>query len=483
MIGQSCDQELMFLPCPLVELIPDDHILKRVDAILDLAWLRDAVADCYDTHGGRPSIPPESAVRLMLAGFFLGIVHDRPLLREAQVNLAIRWFARYRLSDALPDHSTLSRLRQRWGAERFKALFCRTVQQCVAAGLVSGETVHIDATLIRADVSWESLVVQHAEQVVAANAPPPEEEPPTAQRTPRAPKPPKAKKRSTTDPDASQATSCRSFHLEPTYKQHTAVDDQAGVIVDVALETGEANEGVQLLAQVARVAEQTGVLPTTITGDRGYAHPTNYEALELLAIDAVIPPPKLGRRQQERLPVRRFRYDAVHQRVRCPGGRILLPAGTTEAGTRFRACPADCRACRWRARCFTATAKARQVLIVPGYEALLRARRRKARGWDTDTVEAYRRHCWRAEGTHGELKTRHGLRRAVRRGLAQVAIQMYLTAAVLNLKRLAMAAWHAGNALLAALFPLLGIVCVQERDDRGRGRFFENNGMRLAWGW
>lgn len=354
------------------------------------------------------------------------------------------------------------------------------MQQCLAAGLVSGETVHIDATLIRADVRWESLVVQHAEQVVAANDPPTDAEPPAPKRMPRAPKPPKAKKRSTTDPDATQATSCRAFHLEPTYKQHTAVDDQAGVIVDVALETGEANEGAQWLAQVARVAELTGILPTTVTGDAGYAHPTNYAALELLEIDPVIPPAKVGRRKPERLPLCRFRYDAVHQRVRCPGRCVLLPAGTTDAGTRFRARATDCRACVWRARCFAATAKARQVLIVPGYAALLRARRRKARGWDAETVAAYRRHRWRVEGVHGELKTRHGLRRAVRRGWGQVAIPMYLTAAVINLKRLATAAGQAASAILAALASRLGVVSSQARVHRCRGRFPEDNWMRVV---
>lgn len=466
MIGQFNDQELIYLPCPLVELIPDDHILKRVNAILDLSWLRDAVAECYDVRNGRPSIPPESAVRLMLAGFFLGIVHDRQLMRDAQVNLAIRWFARYRLSDELPDHSTLSRLRQRWGVERFKTIFCRTVQQCIAAGLVSGETVHIDATLIRADVSWESLVVQHAEQVVEINDPQVEDESPSSKRKPRAPKPPKAKKRSTTDPDATQATSCRSFNLEPTYKQHTAVDDENGVIVDVALETGEANEGTQLVEQVARVSELTGILPTTVTCDSGYAHPMNYEAMEQLGIDAVIPPTKIGRRKQECLPLRRFRYDDIHQRVRCPGGCILLPSSKSEKGTIFRSKPSDCRACALRARCFSPSAKVRQILIVPAYTALLRARRRKARGWTSETVEAYRRHRWRVEGVHGEIKTRHGFRRAVRRGLEQVAIQMYLTAAVINLKRLANAAKQAFCAILADLFSLLYTIYVKEHVNR-----------------
>jgi IS5 family transposase len=84
----------------------------------------------------------------MLAGFLLGIVHDRRLLREAQVNIAIRWFVGYGLHELLPDHSSLTRIRQRWGAERFRRIFQRTVQACLAAKIAMGEIVHIDASLI-----------------------------------------------------------------------------------------------------------------------------------------------------------------------------------------------------------------------------------------------------------------------------------------------------------------------------------------------
>ena len=148
----------------LRDLVPDDHVLARVDRVLDLSWLRAEVRDCYAADGaGRPGIDPEVAIRLMLAGFLLGIVHDRRLMREAQVNIAIRWFAGFGLHEVLPDHSSLTRIRQRWGAERFRTMFARTVQACVAAGIAKGEVVHIDATLIRADVSWESLGVRHAE--------------------------------------------------------------------------------------------------------------------------------------------------------------------------------------------------------------------------------------------------------------------------------------------------------------------------------
>ena len=158
-------QPELFVAGSLRDVLPDDHVLVRVDRVLDLSWLPDEIADLYDAAAGRPSIDPEVAVRLMLAGFLLGIVHDRRLLREAQVNLAIRWFCGYGLHEALPDHSSLTRIRQRWGAERFRRIFERTVRACVDAKIARGEVVQVDASLIRADVSWESLAVRHVEVV------------------------------------------------------------------------------------------------------------------------------------------------------------------------------------------------------------------------------------------------------------------------------------------------------------------------------
>jgi transposase len=145
----------------LIERIPDEHILVRVDRVLDLSWLRSEVDSLYCIDNGRPGIDPEVAVRLMLAGFLLGFVHDRRLMREAQVNIAIRWFVGYALHEALPDHSSLSRIRQCWGADLFRHVFERTVRACVEAKIATGEVVHVDASLIRTNVSWESLVERH----------------------------------------------------------------------------------------------------------------------------------------------------------------------------------------------------------------------------------------------------------------------------------------------------------------------------------
>jgi len=193
----------------------DDHILKRVDKILDLSWLREEVKDCYCLDNGRPGIDPEAAVRLMLAGLFQGIIHDRRLMREAQVNLAIRWFAGYRLDEPLPHHSSLTRIRQRWGPERFKRVFQRTVAGCVEAGLVNGETVHVDATLIRADVSWASLAERHVAQVLKENESDNGPEDPKGGHGPGGgrSRSRKSRKYSTTDPDATLATGNKNAAL------------------------------------------------------------------------------------------------------------------------------------------------------------------------------------------------------------------------------------------------------------------------------
>jgi len=402
-------QEMLFIPGRLSDYIPDDHILRRVHAILDLRWLADEVRGLYSKSSGRPCIEPERAVRLMLAGFFHGIVHDRKLVREAQVNIAYRWFAGYELDEAIPDHSTLTRIRQRWGEEKFRLIFEKSVKQCIKAGMVAGEMCHIDASLVRADVSWKSLVARHVEKVFAENESgvkdedPPEDDPPDQIESPSAKKPGKVKKVSKTDPEASMATSSHDFRLEPTYKQIT------------------------------------GAVPKTVTADAGYASGRNYQALEQAEITGVIPPQK-ARKPKGGVALRRFKYDPVHGIVRCPMGKKLVRSARGKLGWFYRARASDCKACPLREKCVPMSTRSRSVYLGDGYCALLRARRKKEQGWTEELWEAYKRHRWQVEGVHGEAKNEHGMRRAVRRGLSNMRIQCYLTAAVINLKRLAMAA-------------------------------------------
>jgi transposase len=439
MLGSKGRGQLeLFVTGSLRQLVPDEHVLARVDRVLDLSWLREEVAVLYCDGNGRPGIDPEVAVRLMLAGFLLGIVHDRRLMREAQVNIAIRWFAGYGLHEALPDHSSLTRIRQRWGVERFRRIFERTVKACVAAKIAKGEIVHIDASLIRADVSWESLAVRWVEATGEANAEAGHEAEKTSRQTG------KYKKVCTTDPDATMATNARNRRLEPAYKQHTAVDDLRGVVLDVDVTTGEVNEGQIIERQVDAAMAVTGVPITAVTADAGYAYAKVYGALERRRIDALIPTKAEPIRCA--VPLRRFRYDARHDIVKCPRGKILRPGRPIAHGRFFYSRARDCARCSLASLCLSKGRVHKAVVIGDDYPALLRARRRRER-WSDEDRRLYQRHRWRSEGFHGEAKTWHGLARAVRRGLANMRIQSFLTAAAINLKRLA-------AALLALLWTL-----------------------------
>jgi transposase len=435
------DQLELFLTGSLRQLVPDDHVLARVDRVLDLSWLREEVGDCYCVDDGRPGIDPEVAVRLMLAGLLSGIVHDRKLMREAHVNVAIRWFVGYGFHERLPHHSSLTRIRQRWGEQRFREIFKRTVEACLKAKIATGEIVHIDASLIRADVSWESLVEQHVGEVIEENKFDEEME---AEKRGR--QSGKHKKVSTTDPDATMSTTARNRRLEPCYKQHTAVDDKRGVILDVEVTTGEKNEGEMIEPQVDEVRATTEVAIKTVTADAGYAYAKVYGALERRDIKALIP--TKAEPIKSRVPLRRFRYDAKHDILKCPRGRILRPARPYKHGRFFYSKARDCARCPLRAQCLSKGRVNKAIVLSNDYPALLRARRRREK-WTEEDRRLYRRHRWRSEGLHGEAKTWHGLARAVRRGLANMKIQAYLTAAAINLKRLA-------TAFLALLLRWLG---------------------------
>lgn len=428
MLGRKERGQLeLFITGSLRDLIPDDHVLVKIDHVLDLGWLRAEVTELYCADNGRPGIDPEVAVRLMLAGFLLGIVHDRRLMREAQVNLAIRRFIGYALHEALPDHSSLTRIRQRWGEDIFRRIFTRVVQQCQAAGLVSAETVHIDASLIRANVSMDALVSHHLDAVEAAN---------DAERDARTSG--KFKKLCRTDPDATMATSSRA-PLRPAYKQHTAVDDLAGVVVDVEIVTGEEHDTGRFTERLDAIGEALGATPDRITADTIYGVGRVYAALEERQIEAVIPPLRSPRRKgAQGFPTERFKYDPHHDVVRCPAKKRLTPRNSTKSGRWYRADRRDCARCPLKAQCLPQGAPSRRVHIVTNHAAILRARRKRA-AWGKDDHAIYTRHRWRVEGAHGTAKTLHGLARAIRRGLENMKIQALLTAIAMNLKKLAAA--------------------------------------------
>ena len=173
-----------------------------------------------------------------------------------------------------------------------------------------------------------------------------------------------------------------------------------------------------------------------MTADAGYAYAKVYAAFEKRGIDAVIP--AKAEPIRSRVPMRRFRYDAKNDILKCPKGRILRPKRPLKYGASSTRELRTARAARSRRIACRKGAPTRPSWSGDDYPALLRARRRRER-WSAEDRRLYQRHRWRSEGFHGEAKSWHGLARAIRRGLANMKIQAYLTAAAINLKRLAAA--------------------------------------------
>ena len=147
-----------FTPLPSVtleELIPADHFYRHLDRILDLSFLRALVEATY-AEMGRPSIDPVVFFKLQLVMFFEGIRSERQLVETASLHLAHRWYLGYALDEDLPDHSSLTRIRQRLGVDTFARFFEQVVDLCQEAGLVWGQELYIDATRVRANAQTSS---------------------------------------------------------------------------------------------------------------------------------------------------------------------------------------------------------------------------------------------------------------------------------------------------------------------------------------
>jgi len=139
-----------FEPLPhdlsLEELLPDENFYRCLQARLDLSFVRELVAALY-AGGGRPSVDPVVFFKLQLVMFFEDIRSERQLMRAASDRLSVRWYLGYDLFEALPDHSSLTRIASRFGLEVFRSFFERIVEECARAGLVWGEEFFFDATL------------------------------------------------------------------------------------------------------------------------------------------------------------------------------------------------------------------------------------------------------------------------------------------------------------------------------------------------
>ena len=148
----------MFHYFNIEDLVPEDHILRIIDNVIDFSFVHNLVKESYCSDNGRPGVNPELVVRMILVGYLYNLSEKR-LCEEVKMHAAYRWFCKLSFDDTVPDRSTLNKLRNhRWASVNlFEKIMHTIVQQCIDAGLVSGKHLGVDGTQIRANASIKSL--------------------------------------------------------------------------------------------------------------------------------------------------------------------------------------------------------------------------------------------------------------------------------------------------------------------------------------
>src|SRR2546422_1905940 len=153
------DQEQLFYSFCLEEVVPDDHQVRAIAAVLDLSWVYGELSPHYPALG-RPSVDPVLMIRMLILGYAFGLRSERLLCREVKVNLAYRWFCGLSIEDKIPDHSAFSRARNERFRDNdiFRRVFERVVEACISVGLVGGKEFAVDASLIVADANKQRSI-------------------------------------------------------------------------------------------------------------------------------------------------------------------------------------------------------------------------------------------------------------------------------------------------------------------------------------
>jgi transposase len=446
MMGRlTADQAQFFYAFHLDEVVPADHVVRRIDAVLDLGWIHKELAPFY-SNTGRPSIDPELMIRMLLVGYVFAIRSERRICAEVQVNLAYRWFCRLSIEDKIPDHSVFSRARhERFReSEVFRGVFERVVVSCIAVGLVGGEAFSIDASLIKADVDQTKRMPGDE----AVNWPKPEEASRAVAEYLAAldeahhvtedidhgdhdRKPPK--QISLTDPQAAWVARKK---MSPffAYDANYLIDNKLGIIVDAeGTRANRSEETAVTETMIARVARRHDLSPNRLAADTAYGTGRLLRWLTDRDIAPHIPVWDKSRQTNGRFTRDDFSYDKQRNVYLCPGGKLLTSTGNIDQGRilYYRALRSDCSACTLKPQCTIGPVRK----VTRDIDEEVRDRVRALA--DTEAFQQSRRERKKVEMLFAHMKRILKLDRLRLRGLSGARDEVLLVATAQNLRKLA----------------------------------------------
>lgn len=447
MLKKPSPQQTELEMVTLEQLVPDDHLLRKVDAAIDFGFIREMTEGLYCPDNGRPPIPPEILFKALFVGYLFGVRSERQLMREIEVNVAYRWFIGLRLTDRVFDASTFSQNRRRRfdGTDIAQRIFDHIVEQAIARGLVGGEVLYTDSTHLKANANkgrydkemvaksraayWDDLDAAVTADRAAHGKKP---------LTPNDRQPPvKETKVSRTDPDAGYMVrdgKPKGFF----YLDHRTVDGRFAIITDSHVTPANVHDSIPYLGRLDRQRNRFGLDVRAVGLDAGYANAPIARGLEergILGVTGYLRPTgKPGMLRK-----RAFRYDADLDAYRCPEGQMIPYATTDRNGYRhYKSDPATCRGCPLLASC-TTNAKAQKTVT---RHVWADARDRVDAHRLTDWGKAlYKRRKETVERSFADAKQLFGHRYARFRSLAKVQTQALLAATAQNIKKIAMAMW------------------------------------------
>ena len=434
MMGRKSKQ-LCMVAIDMEELIPQDHLLRKIKAEIDFDFIYEET-EVYYSPIGRPSIDPVCLMKMLLVGYLYGIRSERRLEEEITLNMAYRWFCGFDLMDTIPDHSTFSQNRRRRFTDStiFRQIFNRIVGKCIETGLVAGESAVNDGSFIPANVSWESRieVTRLVEKSTVEYLEALEEELKATEGYVRANRSVIEKKelKSSTDKD------CGYIHHETKkglgYLAEMTVDTENGIITGVDCYSANRRESDIILKHLERQQKDNSLEIKRLGLDAGYDVGAVHRGLEIMGITGYT-----SLRYAHNNPMKEgFTYQPEEDIFKCKEGKELafsklILKKATGYYRLYSINPKSCRNCTRRDEC-KATSGQIRISASPYYPAYYANRLRHETPGYTQVKRL--RGIW-SEGTFAALKNYHNLKRHRKRGINRITEECLLSATALNLKR------------------------------------------------
>jgi len=359
LLGKQPAQQDLFDTVDLAQLVPDDHLLRKIDKHVGLDFIYKLTEPLYCSDNGRPSIDPVLFFRMQLVSYLYGMKSDRHLCREVHLNIAYRWFCRLKLSDPVPYHSSMTRVRDRFGETLFEQIFSELQEKWRQEGVIPGKRLIVDASLVDADASLDSMVPREEADPDARALKAYEQRCHDFKEGKKQRKVSNQTHVSRTDPDATLVSRTSSYR-KLSYKAHVSIDAKHRFIVDCHATTGSRHECPVLPERMAHLHNVKDLQYGEVIAGRGYGRGPTYTELRNRQIRHYIPLHE-ARGGGSKLTTDEFKYDRRNDRFRCPQDQYLYPYEKSERDSvfRYRVTGGHCRRCPIQDSCLPPNQKHR----------------------------------------------------------------------------------------------------------------------------